>query len=424
MAVTTAAILKTYFETGDFPTQSQFVDLIDTLAALPVGGITGSGTANEITYWTAATTIGSLTTATYPSLTELSYVKGLTSAVQTQLNNRFTQGGNSFGVAARLGTNDAFALEFETNNTLYGQITSGGLWGIGTVSPIAGTRATITGSGTTSATYGLQVHNSTGTNNGFLVRDDGLVSIGSAPATDFALTVSSALTYLAKFTQTAADHARIWINAPTGKDTRLFFTENNTDAGSFYIGKLTSPSVLAINGGVASFNSSGWIGVGSVTNQTYPIDIQPSSNVPSVNVREQSAGVTARATMGFGGNVGGTTGWIMGQGSGVVSASTRDFYLYDINTSSYRLYVSILGNIGIGTTAFGTNAATVLAIANGTVPSTSPADMIQIFSADISAGNASLGLRTETAVVTEAVVSDRTLSVTINGTIYKICLKV
>lgn len=48
--------------------------------------IGGSGTTNEIAYFTAASTIASLTTATYPSLTELSYVKGVTSAIQTQLN--------------------------------------------------------------------------------------------------------------------------------------------------------------------------------------------------------------------------------------------------------------------------------------------------------------------------------------------------
>lgn len=45
-----------------------------------------SGTANEIAYFNTTTTIASLTTATYPSLTELSYVKGVTSALQTQLN--------------------------------------------------------------------------------------------------------------------------------------------------------------------------------------------------------------------------------------------------------------------------------------------------------------------------------------------------
>lgn len=80
-------------------------------------------------------------------------------------------------------------------------------------------------------------------------------------------------------------------------------------------------------------------------------------------------------------------------------------------------------NIGLGVTAVGTSGVKVLGIGNGTVPSTSPADMIQIFSVDLSAGNATLGLRTETAVVTETVVSDATLSVQINGTTYKICLK-
>ena len=48
----------------------------------------GTGTLNELTYWSGANTIGTLTTGTYPSLTELSYIKGLSSAVQTQLNNK------------------------------------------------------------------------------------------------------------------------------------------------------------------------------------------------------------------------------------------------------------------------------------------------------------------------------------------------
>ena len=49
-------------------------------------GSVGIGTANTITFWPTTTTIGSLPTATYPSLTELSYVKDVTSAIQTQLN--------------------------------------------------------------------------------------------------------------------------------------------------------------------------------------------------------------------------------------------------------------------------------------------------------------------------------------------------
>jgi hypothetical protein len=48
----------------------------------------GTGVTNELTYWSGTNTIGSLATATYPSLTELSYVKGVTSAIQTQLNSK------------------------------------------------------------------------------------------------------------------------------------------------------------------------------------------------------------------------------------------------------------------------------------------------------------------------------------------------
>lgn len=54
----------------------------------PSGGISGSGTTNELTYWTSSSAVGSLSTATYPSLTELSYTKGLTSSAQTQLTAR------------------------------------------------------------------------------------------------------------------------------------------------------------------------------------------------------------------------------------------------------------------------------------------------------------------------------------------------
>lgn len=48
--------------------------------------VTGTGTNNEIAAFNGTSTITSLSTATYPSLTELSYVKGVTSSIQTQLN--------------------------------------------------------------------------------------------------------------------------------------------------------------------------------------------------------------------------------------------------------------------------------------------------------------------------------------------------
>lgn len=50
------------------------------------GGSVGPGTINEIAYFDTTTSIASLAVATYPSLTELSYVKGVNYSIQTQLN--------------------------------------------------------------------------------------------------------------------------------------------------------------------------------------------------------------------------------------------------------------------------------------------------------------------------------------------------
>ena len=80
-------------------------------------------------------------------------------------------------------------------------------------------------------------------------------------------------------------------------------------------------------------------------------------------------------------------------------------------------------NVMIKSTAVGTSGVGVLGIGSGTEPSTSPADMIQFYSVDLSAGNATLGLRTETAVAADvALASTHSLSVVINGTGYKIPL--
>jgi hypothetical protein len=84
------------------------------------------------------------------------------------------------------------------------------------------------------------------------------------------------------------------------------------------------------------------------------------------------------------------------------------------------------GNVGIGVTAFGTSATTVLGItADGTVPSSSPAGMIQIYADDSSAGatNATLALRTEQEVEDIGTfTASHKLRVWINGTEYYINL--
>jgi len=68
------------------------------------GTVDGSGTTNELPYWVDPNTLGSLAVATYPSLAEIAFVKGLTGAAQTQLDAK----------AAR----DLTPVTYTTNHTL------------------------------------------------------------------------------------------------------------------------------------------------------------------------------------------------------------------------------------------------------------------------------------------------------------------
>lgn len=77
----------------------------------------GTGTANEIACWSATNTLGTLTTATYPSLTELSYVKGVTSSIQSQLNARVTSVSGTAPIASTGGTTPAISISQATTST-------------------------------------------------------------------------------------------------------------------------------------------------------------------------------------------------------------------------------------------------------------------------------------------------------------------
>jgi len=79
--------------------------------------VSGSGTTNELPYWTGATSLGALAVATYPNLTELSYVKGLTGPVM----DRFwkTGGTSTFTAQADIAMG-GFDANFLNGNVLFG----------------------------------------------------------------------------------------------------------------------------------------------------------------------------------------------------------------------------------------------------------------------------------------------------------------
>lgn len=82
---------------------------IDGKQATLTNPVTGTGTNNEIAAFNSTgSTITSLPVATYPSLTELAFVKGVTSAIQTQLNGKEPTITNGYGISGT--TTKAVAL--------------------------------------------------------------------------------------------------------------------------------------------------------------------------------------------------------------------------------------------------------------------------------------------------------------------------
>lgn len=87
---------------------------------------------------------------------------------------------------------------------------------------------------------------------------------------------------------------------------------------------------------------------------------------------------------------------------------------------SESIRITSAGNLGLGTFTFGTSAAKTFAIATGTAPTTGPADTIQIYSTDLSAGNTMLSLYTEGTVVNVNATAAAThrIAIRVNGTVY------
>lgn len=78
------------------------------------------------------------------------------------------------------------------------------------------------------------------------------------------------------------------------------------------------------------------------------------------------------------------------------------------------------GNVGIGATSFGSSAVSVVSIGTGTAPTTGPADTIQLYSTDLSAGNTMLSLYTEGTPVNVNATAAAThrIAIRVNGTVY------
>ena len=134
----------------------------------------GTGVTNELTYWSGTNTLGSLSTSTYPSLTELSYVKGVTSSIQTQINNKFTlpsltSGSVLFSNGTTIAQDNSNFFWDDTNNRL----------GIGTATPTN----TLDVTGTTRISSTTTLSSLSGTGSRMVVADaTGVLSTTAIPS--------------------------------------------------------------------------------------------------------------------------------------------------------------------------------------------------------------------------------------------------
>ncbi len=83
----------------------------------------------------------------------------------------------------------------------------------------------------------------------------------------------------------------------------------------------------------------------------------------------------------------------------VNTATSGQFRIEDGGATPAVAIIGTSYNFGIAQTTFGTSATRTLAISTGVAPTTSPADAIQMYSADVVAGNAAPHFRTENGAV-------------------------
>jgi hypothetical protein len=150
--------------------------------------------------------------------------------------------------------------------------------------------------------------------------------------------------------------------------TDAYFATNSGGVGVGTLNPSTGKLVIAVVTGSNALAISG-SGTGSQVWQFVPT---ASQSLVLFRPGRRLFGVMNDSTFFVGGNLANDSG----AGAGFYVDGTTD-------------------NIGFGQTTFGTSATKTLAVGTGVAPTTSPADAFQMYSADITAGNAAAHFRTE-----------------------------
>lgn len=406
------------------------------------GMIGGGGIAGRGTYWLNPTTLSSLAATN----TELDFVDGVTSSIQTQLDTKFQQGGNPFGATAILGTNDANALAFETNNIERARFLSTGEFGIN-ISPSFLFHLKATALNTTV----FAIRNPAGTADRLLMSLDGSenvvydtgnvahifrisgtekMRITNNPSNNIGINQSSPTANLHIVGTVASDP--LFVETNSGTDAFIVKDSGNVGVGIFapladlHISKsgirtlfridsdtqieilraiqdlpgrnYVTTNMLGVGGGIS--------GLGDALTVTGSTNLQGGLlvNIGGANklgVHGTGGEIFINSNNRFGiGEVLGINGMTVIRGLGTTSV-TYGLKVHDSTGINNALIVrddglvGIGGNLGIGTSVSPASMVGGVMIKNGTAPTANAADQFSFYSADQVAGNAAPHFKTE-----------------------------
>jgi hypothetical protein len=225
-----------------------------------------------------------------------------------------------------------------------------------------------------------------------LIDSSGNMAIGTAfgsPSTDYnKLTINN-----------SGGHAGLSIMSKNDSAGGVIFGDSDAGfrGGITYDHNTNMLSFVSNGSGRLYIDSSGYVGMGISDPGSYTGTTARNLVVGSTTGETGVSIVSGSNNTGRLYFVDGKTGTAAYKG-GVTYSHTTDLLSFFTN-GSQKAYIDSSGNVGIGTSTFGTSAANVLCIKNNTAPSSSPADSVQLYAEDVS-GSSELKVRDEADNVT------------------------
>jgi hypothetical protein len=227
------------------------------------------------------------------------------------------------------------------------------------------------------------VHNSTGTNNALVVRDDGFVGFSTLPYSD------------QRFRFNVGANANFSILNPSAGVTRIMA---RNDAGSAATQLNINSSLLLLeNAGVEYVRLDNTQFRIQNTETNIERSVNGGTEAELLNLNNTNTQTNVSLSINFRNNTTTKVAAIKSNnGTGAGTINYMSFWVRNLsNTIAEQIRLNGNGNLLIGTTSDGASATKTLVINNGTAPTGNVTDSFQQYSADIVAGNAAPHFRTE-----------------------------